>query len=555
MITQLTIQNFGLIERLSLEFCKDLNVLTGETGAGKSILIGALRYALGERFSSSQMRDSKIPCVVEIVWELSEELIKDNEILKEFLDGDDKQIIISRIYTPDGKNKIKINGFAITLAQLKEIGDLLVDFHGPNDHQMLLASESHIKILDRLCGSIDKFKNVYLAIYQEYKNITHSLQEIKEGVITRQRDIDLLEHQILELERVPLDKNKYDETIEKEIQLKNCEKLYDSVSAMIGIFENEENGIDEAISKSFPFIRSISAIDKKVDVLHNKMEEFQALSSEIIFDLKSYQEKLSFEPEEAREISRKSDAYQDIIRKYGPTIEDAVEFYNKSKQRYNFLVNLEHNEGMFGENLKKVEKSLKEAAAKITKERRKVAALLAETIEKELKDLGIAHVRFDCRVNPIEPRADGADDVTFFISPNLGEDLKPLSEIVSSGEAARVMLALKKALTKVDPIPVLIFDEIDAQIGGRLGSIIGKKLSELAVDRQVILITHLPQIASFANRHFKVLKKVVANRTVTTIDLLDRESRIKEMSQMMSGDKESNISITHAQEMLKKAGQ
>jgi DNA repair protein RecN (Recombination protein N) len=554
MITQLTIQNFGLIDRLSLEFGEGLNVLTGETGAGKSILIGALRYALGERFNTGQMRDPKIPCIVEIAGELPEELIQENELFKEFLDGGDRQIIISRAFMPDGKNRIKLNGFSITLGQLKAVGDLLVDFHGPNDHQMLLASESHIKIVDRLCGLTGPLKNAYSVLYEEYKNISRSLQEIKESAITRERDLDLLSHQIMELERVSLDRNTYEDTIEKEIQLKNCEKLYESVSSLIGIFESDESGIADAVSKAFPFIRALSAIDKKAESLGKKMEGLQLLSEDILSDLRAYQEKLSFEPEEARELSTRCDAYQDILRKYGPAIEDAAAFYKKSKERYDFLINIEHNDGSLRESLKKVGKVLQEAAGKITKERRKAAASLAKTIEAELKELGIAHVRFECRVSSIEPRADGADDVVFFISPNLGEDLKPLSEIVSSGEAARVMLALKKALTTVDPIPVLIFDEIDAQIGGRLGSIIGKKLCGLAAGRQVILVTHLPQIASFAGRHFKVLKKVSGSRTITTIDLLDRAGRVKEMAQMMSGEKESGISRTHAEEMLNKAG-
>ncbi len=554
MISQLTIQNFGLIDRLSLEFGGDLNVLTGETGAGKSILIGALRYALGERFDADQMRDPKIPCIVELVCELSKELVSENESFKEFLEGDDRQIIINRTYTPEGKNKIKLNGFSLTLGQLKSVGDLLVDFHGPNDHQMLLAPESHIKILDRLCGLIKPLKEAYTVSYEEYKKIERSLEEIKEGALSRERELDLLGHQIKELERVSLERKKYEETLEKETQLKNREKLYESVRSMIGIFENEENGIGEMVSKAFPFMRSLSAIDKNAASLEAKLENFQSLSDEILSDLRRYEEGLSFEPDEARELARRCDAYHDILRKYGPVIEDAASFYKKSKDRHNFLINLEHNDGTLRVNLKKVEKTLKETADKISKERQKAARSLAKTIESELKDLGILHVRFECRVSPATLKSDGADDVMFFISPNLGEELKPLAEIVSSGEAARVMLALKKSLTKVDPIPVLIFDEIDAQIGGRLGSIIGTKLCALAADRQVILVTHLPQIASFAGRHFKVSKKTSGGRTLTTVDLLDRAGRVKEMAQMMSGEKESGISLIHAEEMLAKAG-
>ncbi|MFA6321360.1 MAG: DNA repair protein RecN [Candidatus Omnitrophota bacterium] len=553
MITQLTIQNYGLIDKLSLEFGKGLNVLTGETGAGKSILIGALRYALGERFDTGQMRDPKTPCIVELLIELSAELIAENELFKEYLDGADRHIIINRTYTPEGKNKIKINGFAITLSQLKAIGDMLVDFHGPNDHQMLLEPSSHIKILDRLCGGIVPLKKTYAGLYEEYAGIQRAIQEIKDGALSRERDMDFLSHQVRELERVSLDKKKYDETIEKEAQLQNRERLHENIVALIGIFENEESGVSEAVSKAFPFLKTLSSINKNTSKLTAKVESLQSLSDEVLSELRDYEEGLSFEPEEARELAERCDAYHDIIRKYGPTIEDAAAFYAKAKERYDFLVNLEHNDGELQERMKKIAKSLKDAAAKITKERRKAAESLSKTIESELKELGIAHVRFECRMSSADPGPDGADNVAFFISPNLGEELKPLAVIVSSGEAARVMLALKKSLMKVDPIPVLIFDEIDAQIGGRLGSIIGRKLCGLAGDRQVILITHLPQIASFADRHFKVLKKASGSRTLTTVEPLDRDGRVKEMAKMMSGEKESSISLTHAEEMLSKA--
>ncbi len=553
MITQLTIQNYGLIDRLSIELGAGLNVLTGQTGAGKSILIGALRHALGERFDTGQMRDPKESCIVELIIELSSDLIAENDRFKEYLDGDDRHIIINRTYTPEGKNKIKINGFAITLSQLKAIGDLLVDFHGPNDHQMLLDPASHIKILDRTCPGILPLKKIYAGLYGEYADIQRSLQEIKDGVLSRERDMDLLSHQVRELERVSLDKKKYTETIEKEAQLQNRERLHENVSALIGIFENEENGVGEVVSKAFPFLEALSSIDKGTAKLSAKVESLQSLSDEVLSELRDYQDGLSFEPQEARELAERCDAYHDIIRKYGPTIEDAAAFYAKAKERYDFLVNLEHSDGELQERLKKVAKSLKDAAAKITKDRRKASEALSNTVEAELKELGIAHVRFECRMSPVEPRPDGADDIAFFISPNLGEDLKPLSMIVSSGEAARVMLALKKSLMKVDPIPVLIFDEIDAQIGGRLGTVIGRKLCELAGDRQVILITHLPQIASFAERHFKVVKNVTDGRTLTTVELLDRLGRVKEMAKMMSGEKESGISLTHAEEMLVKA--
>jgi len=551
VIAQLTIQNYGLIDRLVLEFGPGLTVLTGETGAGKSILIGALRFALGERVSGDPLREPSESCTVEAIFELPREFLDENEGLKDYI-KDGEPLIVQRTYTPDGKSKIKLNGFSLTLGQLKEIGNLLVDFHGPNDHQMLLAPESHVRILDRLSKRIAPLKDTHADLFDESQKIEHALKEIRESVEVRERELDLLGHQIRELERVSLEKRHYEETLEKETQLKNHEKLYENAKALVELFESEESGLGETARKAFPFVRVLAAIDKSAGALAEKTENLQILSEEILSELRRYEESLAFDPEEARELAQRCDAYHGIIRKFGPTIEDAAAFYKKAKERHDFLVNLENNDSALRQKQASFKKALKDSASKITKERKKTGELLVESIEKELKDLGIAHVRFECRLNAIDPRRDGADEVVFYISPNLGEELKPLSEIVSSGEAARVMLALKKSLTNVDPIPVLIFDEIDAQIGGRLGGVIGEKLGELAQDRQVILITHLPQIAGFAERHFKVSKKVSEGRTMTRVDLLERSARVDEMAQMMSGDKESGLSRSHAEEMLER---
>jgi len=552
MITNLTIQNFGLIDKISLELSEGLNILTGETGAGKSILIDALRYALGERLDSSQIRNTETPCIVEAAFDLSKKELRNNTIFAEYITKDDPSLIINRIYTPDGKNKIKINGFSITLTQLKEIGNHLVDFHGANDHQMLLYSDSHIGILDRLCD-IEKVKISYEEKYNEFLDLQRRVNEIQTITDTRDRDIDLLSHQIKELEQAPLDLEKYEEIIQKQTMLNNSEKLFSCVNELVQIFENEKTGIIESLRQAFAPMKTFNNIDAKTAEFAERLNNLKENSDSLLSDLQGYLANITFDTDEAKEINRLSDAYYDIKRKYGPTIADAQNFYKNIKERYNFLINLENNNSEINEKINKLKDELTNIAQKITKERKKISAELKTTIEKELKDLGITHVKFESRIEKIELNKNGNDNVTFYISPNAGEQLKPLSEIVSSGEAARVMLALKKALIKVDPIPVLIFDEIDAQIGGRLGTITGQKLRELSKNRQVILITHLPQIASFADTHFKVSKKVEKNHTLTTVTILDKESRIKEIAKMMSGEKESSISVTHANEMLEKA--
>jgi len=242
-----------------------------------------------------------------------------------------------------------------------------------------------------------------------------------------------------------------------------------------------------------------------------------------------------------------------IKRKYGPTLEDARKFYQQAKEKYDLLNNFENQNSALQDQINHLKKELTRAAQKITKQRKKTAKGLEITIEKELSELGIAHVKFEVRIVPVDFDAHGRDKVTFYISPNAGEQLKPLADIVSSGEAARVMLGLKKALINVDPVGVLIFDEIDAQIGGRLGTITGKKLRAISKIRQVILITHLPQIASFADAHFKVTKLVQNGQSITRVDLLDKSSRVEEIAQMMSGHKQSPISIKHARTMLTEA--
>ncbi len=558
MLTQLTIENFGLIERVTVEFVEKLNILTGSTGAGKSILIDGLRFALGERLNSAQIRDAHKPCLIEIVFELHDPKLRANEVIKEFLTDEDQQLIINRQYLPDGRTKIKVNGFNVTVAQLKLLGNFLIDFHGAHDHQLLLAQEHHIGVLDQLTD-FGSALDTYRAGYEKYLQIKKQLAGLEELSASRDRDLELVAHQVKELEQVVLTEEAYQKICEEQTRINNAEKLYSHAAALLQILEAEDGSLADIVRRSFSPLRSLTAVDAKTSVFEEYLNNIQDNSEQLLSELRDYLERLSFEPAEAQQVSQKFDLYDDIKRKYGPSIDDAAKFFSTVKEKYQMLLNFEENDAQLREDLGFAQNELKKIAQKLTTARKKSAELLKETIEKELKDLGIDHVLFEARIVPDDFHSNGCDQVIFYISPNAGEDLKPLAEIVSSGEAARLMLALKKALIKVDPIPVLIFDEIDAQIGGRLGTITGKKLKELSAYRQVILITHLPQIASFADSHFKVVKKVSGGRTVTTVNPLDKAARIEELAEMMSGksssaDKSQNdISLSHAQAMLSSA--
>lgn len=552
MLTQLLIRNFGLIDELSLEFNPRLNVLTGSTGAGKSIIIDGLRFALGERIGNAQIRNSAEACHVEAVFELPLSL-RGHEDLKEFFADDDAALIISRQYTPDGKNKIRINGFNMTVAQLKKIGGHLMDFHGPHDHQQLLSEESHIHILDQLTD-FGEWKHKYRGQFTEYGRLKQELRDLEHMARSRERDLDLLTHQVKELGQVPLTREHFDETQSAQARVDNSEKLYENAASLLAIFENEENGVADLLRKAFGPMSALQQTDENTRSLNEQLIQMQELGENFISDLRHYTDSLSFEPDEAREIAQKFDAYQTILRKYGPSLEEAAAFCEEARHKYELLKDFEHNDARLKDTIASAEAELKKTAVQLTKARKKTAEQLKKTIEKELKDLGISHVIFEARIEPSDFHGEGADRVVFYISPNAGEDLKPMSEIVSSGEAARIMLALKKALTKVDPIPVLVFDEIDAQIGGRLGTVTGSKLKELSRDRQVLLITHLPQIASFADEHFKVAKEVAKGRTSIRVTALDKDARIDELAHMMDGENKGKISLTHAQDLLAQAG-
>jgi DNA repair protein RecN (Recombination protein N) len=553
MLTQLTIENFGLIDRLTVDFTNGLNIFTGTTGAGKSIIIDALRIVLGERLKEAQIRQADQVCRIEGIFDLSTlPALRMSEVFVDFFSPDDPQLIIQRLFLPEGKHRIKLNGQSVTITQLKALGNQLMDFHGAYDHQLILSPQEHIHLLDRLVDSEKDF-TAYETLFAEYRTLGDRRRQLETMNQSRDREMDMLGHQIKELSQVPLTQNDYDSCQSDQQRVQNAEKLFESTQAILTIFENPDYGLTDMIQKTFSPMRCLEQMDARAANLAEQLLRFQETGDQILDDLREYRDQLSFEPQEAQEKMRRYDIYEGLRRKYGPTIDEARAFLEGAQRKHNLLMDYDQHTTAIGDQIEKLRAQLQDLAKKLTAVRRKAASLLQKTMEKELKDLGIPHVTFEVRMTQGELRAKGQDEVVFFISPNMGEGLKPLSEIVSSGEAARVMLAMKRALMDADPIPTLIFDEIDAQIGGRLGQITGQKLKELSTARQVLLITHLPQIASFADRHFKVTKEAVAGRTYTRVLALKDDERIEELAQMMAGNAQSAISIKHAKDMLANA--
>lgn len=548
MLETITIKNFGIIEHVTLDLAKGLNILTGETGAGKSILIDALRFCLGERFQSSHLRDGAALCTVEASFLLQSSFLHTLPPWEDFR-SDDDTLVIQRSVTREGKNKIRINSLTASVAQLKELGDALIDFHGAHDHQQLLAETQHLRILDTL-SDFNQLTHDYATAYNEYINIRAKIQKLSDLAHSRERDTDLLEHQTKELEQVPLTEEHCASIEQDKVKINNAEKLFSNVSQALAILENDDASLDLLLSKTFKPLNALTNIDDKAAPLLDQLTQLQDNASTLLSSLRDYALSLSFNPNFANTINDQSDAYQAIKRKYGPTIKEAQAFLASAKEKLSLLQNFEYTTTQLQAESKECENKLLKIGKAISLIRKKSALLLKKTIEKELLELGFKSITFETRFEPCTISPEGIDKAIFYISTNAGESLKPMAEIISSGEAARLMLAIKRALMKVDPIPVLIFDEIDAQIGGRLGAVIGRKLKEIAAHRQVILITHLPQIAAFADIHCKIIKSEIQGRIQTKVVPLDKKARIEEMAHMMSGDTMTQVSIKHAQDML-----
>ncbi|MFT5170085.1 MAG: DNA repair protein RecN (Recombination protein N), partial [Candidatus Omnitrophota bacterium] len=364
MLTQLSIQNFGLIEELNLDFHANLNILTGETGAGKSIVIGALRIALGEKLMATQVRDKDKDCVVEAVFDLANTELESSDLVEDLCAADETLLIIHRSFKVDGRKKVKINGKSVTVSQLKEIGVRLMDFHGPHDHQMLFSVESHLGILDRLVAYKSEMTD-YTKIYTEYKAIQKQLSKLQNLSASREREVDMLSHQVRELEQVSLEDEVYEDIKARVAKLNHAEKLSESVNNLVDIIDGDQ-GSNEKIRQAFSPMQSLNRIDESTQPLMDQLSQLQDVHDQLLVDIRDYAQSLSFDGSDAKDINAKYDNYYDILKKYGPTLLDARNFYTTSKERYDLLENLEHNDETLRKQLAILGKDLKKTASKIT---------------------------------------------------------------------------------------------------------------------------------------------------------------------------------------------
>lgn len=553
MLNTLRIKNLALVDDLTLELQPGLNAISGETGAGKSILIGALNLALGERADRNLIRSGAENCSVEAVFEVSG--IENSLVALLEHSGlepcEENQLMIKRVFTSSGSNKQFVNGSPTTLSSLKAIGELLVDIHGPHDHQSLLHSSRQLSILDAF-GDLQPQREKVAALIVQRNDLEDRKAELIVDEQTYAQQLDLLRHQVKEIEAARFQPNEEVELESEHSRASNAAQLLELTQKLLGALGDAEDALIDQAGGLGRDLNELSRIDEgtaDLAALHTAaMENWR----ELLNELHRYSDKVEVDPERLAELDARLDLLQSLKRKYGSSIDAIVQFGEESRQRLEALESRDAELEKLNLDFERIERNLKSAANALTKDRRKILPRLGKSTTKELQALGFAQSHLNVELNTNGTiSATGQDTCEFLFAPNIGEPPRPLRTIASSGEMARVMLALKTVLAAQDEIPVLVFDEVDANVGGETATVVGQKMREIGARRQVLCITHLPAVAAAANSHFVVKKTVKGERTISEIKLLSKTDRTEELTRMLGGH--SDAARKHAKSLLKEA--
>ena len=539
MIGTLHIKNIGIIEDLSIDLNNGLNVLTGETGAGKTLIIDSLQIISGGRFSKEMIRKGEINSFVELcMYE------PDNE---NAIDGN---IIISREISLKGKNMCKINGRMVTVAELKEFMSKIIEIHGQNDNQNLLDEKLHLEYLDGYIGEkIRKEKEIYEKHYDKYNQIKKELKENYGDEKEKQRKLDLLKYQLKEIEEANLKPNEDEELEEKRKIVVNSEKISENLKEADGLIS--ENGID-SISMAIRALEKIETIDEKYEKVSSNLKNIYYELQELSRDISGYSQDIYFDEEESNYIEERLDLIHSLKRKYGNTIQEILNYKEEIAQEIEHIENLEEYTSTLKKEKKEIENKMDLIAKTIHLLRKEKAEKLSNEINKELEDLEMKNAKINIHVESCEEYLKtGKDNVVFYISTNIGENEKELSKIASGGEMSRTMLAIKKVLADSDKTEVLVFDEIDTGISGKAANAVANKLKTISEKHQVMCISHLPNIAAKADYNYFISKDVNDERTKTKIKLLQEDEVIKEIARISSGEI-NEISLKYATELRNK---
>ena len=597
MLTTLRIKNLALVSDLTLELQPGCNVITGETGAGKSIIIGALNLVLGERADRTLIRSGEESCSVEAVfdvrglraasserWAPSRRVLGDGDPraetvlgapsrLKNFLEEnglepcEEHQLVLKRTFTSAGTNRQFINGSATTLATLATIGEWLVDMHGPHDHQSLLHAGKQLLILDAF-GGLEKSREEFGELVRRRSVLENEKSALIVDEKTYAQQLDLLRFQVQEISAARLQPDEEKSVTEEFIRSSNAAKLLQLSQAAIDALSESENSL---LTQSGVIGRVLAEL-LRVDSGAGNLVALHAQAGETLRELQTelsrYADKVDVDPARLAEVEERLNLIHSLKRKYGPpslrsgaasaTLAEVIAFGDEAKAKLQSLESRDAELARLKAAMEKLDSEILSAGKKLSAARKKIIPQLSKAVSKQLEDLGFKQSKFDVeqktefRSQNSEartPNASGFDEIEFQFAPNLGEPAKPLRAIASSGEMARVMLALKTVLAAEDEIPVLVFDEVDANVGGETANAVGEKMQQIAAKRQVFCITHLPQVASAADAHYVVTKLVKNGRTISEITLLDKKSRVTELARMLGG--QSDAARKHAEALLK----
>jgi DNA repair protein RecN (Recombination protein N) len=556
MLLELRIKNFAIIDELNLSFSKGFNILTGETGTGKSIILNAVHLLLGDKATEEWIRSSEEEASVEALFEISGNLEIKGKIKEKTPHlqgaGEEDSLLIRRVISRSSRGKVFINGNLATLGVLSEVGEGLLSIYGQHEHQSLQRMETHIDILDEFGGLLG-LREEFQKQYQEYISLSEEVERIRAEKERRAKERELMAFQSKEIEAYGIQIGEEESLKEERIILTHAKKLADFAHASEETLYAEEGSTIERIQRILNQGREMAAIDPSLSQPLKALESTLIQLEEITLALRDYSRRVEINPMRLDEIENRLEEIDRLKRKYGSSVEEVLSFKVKIDGALKSFTSDEERLSQSEGRLEPLRQTVIGLGKKLTAERKKVALELKKSVERDLNSLGMRKTIFEIHIDPLTLSLKGVDRVEFLISPNVGEEVKPLAKIASGGELSRIMLALKRILAKVGGRQVLIFDEVDSGIGGAMAEVVGKKLRELSRHHQVICVTHLPQIACFADQHHNVKKEVKGGRTITLVDRLDKESIVDEIARMLGGVKVTEKTRAHAREMIENA--
>jgi len=564
MLKSLYIKDYALVDDLRVDFKSGLNIITGETGAGKSIIVGAMAVILGDKFEKDVIRTGATKTILEGEFTLPESselssFLKDNELTWE-----NNYVIIRRELNESGRSRSFINDTPVPINVLETLGNFLVDLHGQHQHQLLLQVSRHIDYLDEFAELADEVHTVRVG-YQKYIELTKRFKELQEHGNELKQKTDLFAFQLNEIKSVNPYPNEDEELKKEEIILKNSEILYESTKALFGILYESDGSVSEVLKKALLKLEELAGIDERFNSIKSECENAGIIIDEIANSLGDYNSKINFDSVRLEEIRQRLALLTGLKKKYGGTINTILEQKEHLEHELQLIDNLDEEIASIKHKVDEQLELIKNKSIELSEKRRITADQLSNKVIEELSQLGMTNAKFnvfdsykeiteghfvEIDGHRIQISPKGIDQVEFLISANPGENLKPLSSVASGGEISRIMLALKTLLAEADKVPVLIFDEIDIGISGRIAQAVGKSLRKLSQSHQIICITHLPQIASSGHQQYLVEKIMSDSRTITTIRELSKEERIEQIARLIGGEIITNAHLSSAIELI-----